>query len=306
MTMTGLHALLQGTFDYAGMFPPASLSLEKAATTYGPMLRASGDRWLLGYFLCPLDRLPSLVEFGLPGPVSLVFPAAPAETILENVRRITDESSTLPQGWGIGGLEIRVPADASFDLLIPQIADATVRLVDEKIRGLSISFELPADAGHENVRRLAQATAAYDRPWSAVRYLRLKIRTGGTEPAAVPSAEKLASFIVTCRDVGVRWKATAGLHHPIRQFDGALGTKAHGFMNLLVASALAASLQIGEGTVQQILEEEDASAFRLKDESVAWGDLAIPSAHALGNRMTSFGTCSIEEPIQHLHELGWL
>ena len=54
-----------------------------------------------------------------------------------------------------------------------------------------------------------------------------KVRCGG---ATVPTVAELAAFIRACREAGVPFKATAGLHHPIRR-DGE-----HGFLNLLAAA----------------------------------------------------------------------
>jgi hypothetical protein len=44
--------------------------------------------------------------------------------------------------------------------------------------------------------------------------LRAKVRCGG---AAKPSIESLARFVRTCRALRLPFKATAGLHHPIRR-----------------------------------------------------------------------------------------
>ena len=56
---------------------------------------------------------------------------------------------------------------------------------------------------------------------------RVKLRCGG---ASIPSAEQVALVIASCREAGVPFKATAGLHHPVRR-----GAE-HGFLNLLAAT----------------------------------------------------------------------
>src|SRR6266702_4477127 len=51
-----LRALLAGGIDYAGMFPPAKLSLEVAFRNYLEY-RKSPDAWMLGRFICPAQKL---------------------------------------------------------------------------------------------------------------------------------------------------------------------------------------------------------------------------------------------------------
>ena len=56
--------------------------------------------------------------------------------------------------------------------------------------------------------------------------LRAKVRCGG---AVVPSDAELAGFVRGCRERGLVFKATAGLHHAVRS------NGEHGFLNLLAA-----------------------------------------------------------------------
>ena len=57
--------------------------------------------------------------------------------------------------------------------------------------------------------------------------LRAKVRCGGS---VLPSVPALAEFVQACRRLEVPFKATAGLHHPVRSGDD------HGFLNLLAAA----------------------------------------------------------------------
>src|SRR6185436_15978516 len=72
---------------------------------------------------------------------------------------------------------------------------------------------------------------------------RLKVRTGGVTADAFPSAADLARFLRAAVQAGVPFKATAGLHHPLRaeyrltyEPGSACGTM-FGFLNLFLATA---------------------------------------------------------------------
>src|SRR5262245_22761726 len=54
-----LRALLAGAIDYAGIFPPAALSLEQALAKYRQH-RGGPESWMVGRFVCPADKLPIL------------------------------------------------------------------------------------------------------------------------------------------------------------------------------------------------------------------------------------------------------
>lgn len=137
---------------------------------------------------------------------------------------------------------------------------------------------------------------------------RAKIRTGGVTADAFPAIQHVARFIRECRQKNVPFKATAGLHHPIRcakpftyEFDSPIGTM-HGFMNVFLAAAM-------PGAAEQILAEENPRAFGFDDGGVWFRDLRVTTEEIQRVRSQSaisFGSCSFEEPIADLKELGWL
>jgi hypothetical protein len=119
-----------------------------------------------------------------------------------------------------------------------------------------------------------------------------KVRCGG---ASVVSSEELARFLSGCRQRGVVFKATAGLHHAVRT-EGE-----HGILNLLAAVVF--------GDEVAALEEPDRDAFVLGRDAFRWRDRAAGAAeiaHARRERLRSIGSCSFFEPIQELEALGVL
>jgi hypothetical protein len=144
-----------------------------------------------------------------------------------------------------------------------------------------IYAEIPGDADVEAWLGSIRATG-----------LRAKVRCGG---AVVPSVERLAAFVRLCRELGLVFKATAGLHRPIRH-DGE-----HGFLNLLAAAVF--------GDEETVLAEEDAGAFGLDDQAFRWRDRSA-DADEIGRirreLFVGFGSCSVQEPVDELLGLGIL
>jgi hypothetical protein len=121
---------------------------------------------------------------------------------------------------------------------------------------------------------------------------RAKVRCGG---AVVPSVEELAAFVRACREHGVVFKATAGLHHAYPTEAGE-----HGFLNLLAAAVF--------GDEEHALAET-CGAFALDAESFRWNGCVAGADELARVRETlvhSIGSCSFFEPVGELRRLGIL
>jgi hypothetical protein len=119
-----------------------------------------------------------------------------------------------------------------------------------------------------------------------------KLRCGG---AAIPSVEEVAAFVRRCREEGVLFKATAGLHHAYPT-----GAGEHGFLNLLAAVVFGDEEEaLGEG----------AGAFELDADSFRWRGREASAqqlAEIRASLFHSIGSCSFFEPVGELEELGVL
>ena len=305
--MTALDALLGGLVDYAGLFPPAALDMRTAARAYaeyrgGPHARA------LGAFVVPASRLEELAEACAalePGPGG----AWPLNA-LAGERAADDVARALGFGFNSGhgprlslvGIETRV---ASVDE-VARVSD----LVPPPV-GLALEIPLTLD---RNVRRaMLAAVKAHGRM--------AKMRTGGVTPDAIPPARAVAEFIWDCARAAVPFKATAGLHHPVRSERPLTYHQAspvavmHGFVNVLAAAAIAwSSARHSPGAdptpdVLAVIEERDPSAFEWTRDALRWHGRMIPASDiddARNRFARGFGSCSFAEPIDDLQTLGWL
>ena len=126
--------------------------------------------------------------------------------------------------------------------------------------------------------------------------LRLKFRTGGLDAEAFPSAQALARWVDAALDRETPFKCTAGLHNAVRH-TGADGFEHHGFVNVLVATRRAFDGAAPDEVVE-VLEQRDSAVL-----VAAAAGLDLPGARRW---FTSFGSCSVAEPLADLRALGLL
>lgn len=292
---TPLRVLLAGVVDYAGLFPPAALGMQAAAREYAAARRGT-DAWLLGRFVLPASRLDELgaailelgASAGPPWPLSALL----GDDARADLARVADFGDRHASRGAVEAVEAKAARAEDVDALagvLPAGSEAYV--------------EVPLAADPEPL------IAALRRHG-----LCAKARTGGTTAAAFPTPEQVARFLATCARLGVRAKATAGLHHPLRgdyplsdAADAARG-RMFGYLNVLFAAA-AAREGAGEATLVSILEEADAAALRVEADGIAAGGLrfrleALESLRRDG--FVGFGCCSFREPVDDARALGLL
>jgi hypothetical protein len=311
-----LRALLSGIIDYAGLFPPATLPLEEAVRNYA-RYRAGPCSWMLGRFVCSVERLSAIRE--LEQSLSLggardeaVIGRGGDDSFLFTCKLIQDLEFLMSELVG-GALETRLPGD----IIGPDRKQAARRLMAHVstyffASGPSLTpyFEasLPAN-WREPLTTLLEVMSEINRADPENFRGGFKLRTGGLEAFSFPTPEQVAFTIVTCRDAGVPLKFTAGLHHPIRHFDRELNTRMHGFLNVFGAGVLAHARGLSEDQVRQIIEDEDPAHFVFDDDVLCWKEWRATTAEIEAARkegVTSFGSCSFDEPWADLRALGLL
>jgi hypothetical protein len=289
-----VHALLERVVDYAGLFPPAALSMRDAVAEYAQQ-RHSPNAWMLGRFVVPVTRLDELARAAEASerdaatwPVSALVGADPAG----DFQVIRAFNARYGDRIAIESVELRAATAESIDFALAQRRDALEHYVE-------IAVE-------DDPRLLLRAIGRHG--------ARAKVRTGGVTPDAFPAPAALARFILACAELGVPFKATAGLHHPLRgeqpitYESGATAATMFGFLGVFTAAALARN-GADEATVMQVLEERDASAFSFTDDSLRWRDRRLDVAQVSASRRDfalSFGSCSFREPVDDLRRLGIL
>jgi len=290
-----LRALVAGLVDYAGLFPPASLGMREAAMHYAKYLRTP-EAWMLGRFVVPVARLEELaataVSHQLPGATPWRLSALLGEDLAHDIARLEAFNRERAGHFMVDVVEGRAESPERIRAL------AAARL-----EGAAVYVELPYAA---DPRILLETVVSAG--------LRAKIRTGGVTAASVPTAAQVARFLARCAELRVPFKATAGLHHPLRgdyrltYEQGAPSATMFGFLNVFAAAALARQ-GVGEDELVDLLEERDPTAIRFLAQGVRWRQREI-SAEALAATRASFavafGSCSFREPVDDLHDLELL
>ena len=296
--MQVMRELLNGVVDYAGLFPPAALAMPEAVASYAAYRRHPAA-WMLGRFIVPVARLEEFEQAAAPHleprPVGDAWPvsALAGDDFAADVR-------------AIGEFNCRHAADGAGAVAIDtvEVRAATTDRIDAIARAAppwaEIFVEIPLDPDP------APLIAAIGRA-----RLRAKARTGGVTAEAIPEAGRVARFLAECIARGVPFKATAGLHHPLRAEypltyeAGAPRGVMHGYLNVLLAAAL---LQAGgsEEEARRLLEERAPDAFAADGSAVAWRGRRFTAAEAAAARRLarSFGSCSFTEPVDDLATLN--
>jgi hypothetical protein len=293
-----VQVLLQDIVDYAGLFPPASRDMPSAIAEYARH-REEPEAWMLGRFVVPLTRLveweqtaaPALEAVGEGEPWRLAV-LGDAHQSAPISRRIRDFNSRFLGRAYIDTAELKAAGP-------DEVAYAGTLGED----GIATYVEVPVtDDPLPWIEALVRAGA------------RAKLRTGGVTANAFPTVKQVARFIKRCVERRVAFKATAGLHHPLRAEyrltydDGAPSGTMFGFLNVFLAAALARA-GASEADIATLLEERDPTSIHFGDDSVEWRGRIIDVASLRTTRTrvaASFGSCSFREPVDDLKALGIL
>jgi hypothetical protein len=260
-------------FDDAALFPPGDVPMADAVPAHRRLAGRLGH--LVGPFVVPAARLDELTAFLGDGPAFDLSVIATAGDLPAAVARVTADPRL-----ALAAVEVPVAADDTA------AAEAVGVLDDVLPAHVPAAVEVPRTEAQEAVLDVLGGT----------RY-RAKLRTGGLRADLFPSPAELAGTLAGCAVRGIPVKCTAGLHAAVRHRDEATGFTHHGFLNLLLAADAVASGSPADGW----LAETDARA--LVSSLRAWSGNRAARARTV---FTSFGTCSVTEPVDDLVTLGLL
>ncbi|MGP1310330.1 MAG: hypothetical protein ACTS27_09050 [Phycisphaerales bacterium] len=312
--MQSVHTLVQGLFDYAGLFPPAKLEMAPTVRNYS-IYRNGWQREVLARLVVPVARLDEFEreaaeflprevgesssddaegEFVLVDPWRITALTKPAgdpalEADLDRIARFNDDHAEPDNGLAvIDALEIKAGGVEEIEKGVEAISP-----------DFQAFFELPWHVA--DIRGMVAAVAGEG--------LGAKVRTGGITDDLFPPCDALARFIRACATAETPMKATAGLHHPIRHFNEGQGVTMHGFVNVIMASAMAYRQKADLDTLTSVLDERAASAFTFTEHGIVWRNhkVSVDDLESTRDRFfQSIGSCSIDEPTDDLKALGLL
>jgi hypothetical protein len=290
MSPAGSRVSFEAIVDYAGLFPPASLGMGEAVANYDAYRRRA-DAWMLGRFVVTAPRLSEFVSAWRSvavgaswGPESRPSEAWRVSTLLgapvgKDLDLVDTARANAQGGLVFDSFEIKGDTPDA-------VREATLLIHARAGTDALVFVEVPLGARLEDRLAAVRAVGAF-----------AKIRMGGVTAGAIPTPRAAAEFIAACAELGLSFKATAGLHHPVRgeyaltyAADSDRATM-HGFLNVWHAAA-------------------KALAGASRDAIVAALESPSPES-SLGNVSLrkfalSFGSCSFTEPVDGLKELGWV
>jgi len=257
----------RGLVDDAAIFPPGNAPLHDALAAYA----ARESEWyadLVGSFVVTDTDLASVPE-GVPASVVLTTGAGAVEGVAALAAR---------KGIRIAGLEValRDPDDLAGNA---RRIDAAVRAADLDV---PVHIEIPGPATGMWLAAADEVAACGHR---------LKLRLGNVDHDLIPDSATVAAWIDAALDRETPFKGTAGLHRAVRHEPEGGGS--HGFLNVMVATA---TLWDGGSAADAVdaLDQRDGAA------------LAATDLGSVRRWFTSFGSCSVTEPLDDLISLELL
>ena len=331
-----LQKIMNGLIDYAGLFPPAKLPLDEAIDEY--ISHVSDEKeWMLGRFIIPLSKLTELEKhipkFSKIGTLRLSVLGGQSASDKEFLEQTKNEISIINEyrekhkgKIAIEVIETKLPSSSpSKEVMMKVVNLLNTNSLEHyhefpKLPYVGINYATNEDEGDwdEKITPTIEMISKLEKAG-------IKLRCGGIVKDAFPSVEQVAAMIQNCSISQVPLKFTAGLHHPIRHHSSEYDTEMHGFINMFCASAFASTFPKPENEQEKfrmfillshMIDCQNESDFKFSNDNMTWevGDdrdsrFEISNEtikQSRENTAISFGSCSFQEPIDDLTQLGWM
>lgn len=291
--LPGLDLLVNGLFDYAGMFPPAKLDLDVALCESARFPRTLRRPALVAADLVvPLDRLadvtrPAVRQAGFAeSRCSLCVVGVEASQLDAAVATVTAFNAAHEPFIAVTALEVHGDSFRAAAVLRARDALGHVRL-----------FLEPKWTPGMWSRKLPTLLALLEKAKISGPSVGLKVR--GVGPTAVSRAA-LTKILPGVAALPVPFKATQGLHHPFVGDGNDLG-----FLNLVAALRLGQLRTLTSKELTALLANRSAHGFSFLD-GLAWGGHSLSLAElrlARADLPFTIGSCSLSEPDEDLAHL---
>ena len=302
-----LRVLLAQAIDYAGLYPPASLDMRAGVANYERYLNHP-QHWALGRFVLAASELPEFLKA--------------RQELRER------EGAAASESWGLSAI-----LSANFSQELAQVAEFNRMAPGAVVDSVEVRVSTPEELELVRKHRPSDTALFFEiAPERTDELLPLisregghaKLRTGGVVPEAFPSIAMVAGFLARCAELGLPFKATAGLHHPLRCMapltyeEGSARHTMCGFLNLFTAAAIAwhareAASPAPLAAIPACLSDPERAHWHFGEDGMTWSGDATQARFGLDALVEmrarfalSFGSCSFEEPIDELRGLALL
>ena len=331
-----LRTFMNGLIDYAGLFPPADLPLNEAINEYFEQLKSEHSA-MLNRFIIPISKLNDLDDF-IPlfnsiGPLRLSVLGGGGKTddeyltkINQNIANINEYRKKHSDKIQIDVIECEMATNSPSKSTMQK---ATALLNENGLTHYHEFTELPSVginySTNEDESSWDEVIVPTVELISEMKGAGVKLRCGGVVKEAFPSVEQVAAMIQTCVLAKAPMKFTAGLHHPIRHFADEYDEFMHGFINTFGAGIFATTFPTPKNSQEKyrmfillshMIADQNAENFSFNNDSMSWKvrddrdtEFEIDAEkieNARKKGMMSYGSCSFQDPIDDLTQLGWM
>ncbi len=307
--------LFKNMIDYAGTFPPANLSIEDAIEEYFKE-RSENGSWIIKTLILPWTKISEFdKQIKKRNSENLIIRISvllvSEDTQKEFLKKVEEQIRELRKflnsndEYQLVSLEIKLP---KLDYIHGKINPNTIQVLSEllevhNMNNVIMYLEGYLIKGWESIldpifNYLQQSNAVHET------IMGYKIRTGSIKPEEIPDISTLVNLLKMLTTHDIPFKATAGLHSPLRTNNRALDVFNHGFFNILmVSSILKANLTNDIKVLSEILEISQWEAFHFSEKYIEVRGFNISKKDLLEvreNQFLSFGSCSLREPLDDL------